>query len=157
MSNWQIEHVATADKRTLAAWGFASCKRTLINWGIDQLTLTVRSGTAGTAAPAWAYRDKIILWDGATRVLHGWVTTVGNTAEAAGESQPYVISGPGWWLANIAFEDSVMGGGQYLVGANDIQAIVQWCITCAISYGAPIALGTVAIAGIAPAVPTGQT
>lgn len=106
MSTWQIEHTPAAGggsaTYTLAALNASSLSIQFTNWADDSAALTVRGGTAAFDAPAFAYRDKVVIWRDGARFFHGWCTGLGLAAQPD-ESRTYTFSGPSWWLANLPF------------------------------------------------------
>lgn len=109
MSTWSIEHLPAAGGAStfasLTVWGIAAGALTLRNWDMDELVLTLSSGTALLADTPWQFRDKLVVWRDGVRVFHGWVTEPARSADPASEAQQIRVSGPWWWLANTPMRD----------------------------------------------------
>lgn len=136
MATWSIEHIpangGASTFASLGVWGFASLQMQFVNWGIDQAAVTTRGGSIAFESAQFAYLDKLVVWRDGVRFAHFWVTGLGAAAQMQ-ESRTYILSGPAWWLAHYALEDT-SNITLYTAGA-----YIALGMASAIAAGAPVA------------------
>ncbi|HZQ46822.1 MAG TPA: hypothetical protein VFC07_07425 [Verrucomicrobiae bacterium] len=109
--NWTLEYNGV--EKTLADFGLAQVRRTLVSQGIDELTFRA-VGAAADAAPLFPYKATVTLWrdrqrdsqgdwSGGTTWFQGLVTQVPRNGSLDAESMAYKVSGPWWYLENLVF------------------------------------------------------
>lgn len=136
MATWSIEHIpangGASTFASLGVWGFASLQMQFVNWGIDQAAVTTRGGSIAFEAAQFAYLDKLVVWRNGARFAHFWITGLGTSYQVQ-ESRTYTLSGPAWWLAQYALEDT-SNITLYTAGA-----YIALGMASAIAAGAPVA------------------